>query len=116
DDEPGEEHPAATEKVGGAATEQQKAAEDQGVARDRPADARTAHVQVGGDVRKRDVHGGDVEDDHQLRDEQNRKEEAVRLRGVIRADRDFALGVPVLPVHDVSLSWTLLSGVINQTP
>ena len=102
DDEPGEEHAAATEQVGGATTEEQEAAEDQRVARDRPADARAAEVQVGGDVRQGDVHGRDVEDDHQLRDEQHREEPAIRRAGVMSGDRDFALAVLVLPVHDDS--------------
>ena len=115
DEESGEEHAAATEKVGGAAAEEQEAAEDQRVARDRPADARAAEVEVGGDVRKGDVHSRDVEDDHQLRDEQHREEPAIRRAGVMCGDRDFALAVLVLPVHDDSLSRTLLSEVINQT-
>ncbi len=40
DAEAGQEHPAPSEQVGGAAAEEEQAAEDQRVARDRPADAR----------------------------------------------------------------------------
>ena len=78
DAEAGQEHAAAAEEVGGAAAEEQEASEDQRVARDRPADLRAAQLQVGRDVRQRDVHGGDVEDDHQLRDEQHRQKPAMR--------------------------------------
>jgi hypothetical protein len=69
DAEAGQEHPASSEQVCGAAAEEQEAAEDQGVAGDRPADRRAAHAQVTGEARQRDVHGGDVEDHHQLRDQ-----------------------------------------------
>ena len=66
DAEAGEEDAAAAEQVGGAAAEEQQAAEDQRVARDRPADVAAADVEVLRQVGQRDVHGGDVEDDHEL--------------------------------------------------
>ena len=68
DGQAGEEHAPAAEQVGGAAAEQEQAAEDQRVARDRPADVTAADVEVLRDVGQRDVHGRDVEDHHQLGD------------------------------------------------
>ena len=62
-------------------------------------------LQVGGDVRQRDVHGGDVEDDHQLRDEQHGEQPAMRLRMGVRAvDRPFLRGVLGLVVHGLTSS------------
>ena len=46
DAEAGQEQAAASEQVGGAAAEEEEAAEDERVARDRPADLRTAELQV----------------------------------------------------------------------
>jgi hypothetical protein len=68
DRQAGEEHASAAQQVGGAAAEQQQAAEDQRVARDRPTDVRAVDAQAVGEIGQRDVDGGDVEDDHQLRD------------------------------------------------
>ena len=105
---PVEEHAAAAEEVGGAAAEQQEASEDQRVARDRPADLRATQLQVRCDVRQRDVHGRDVEDDHQLRDEQHREKPAVS-RGasvcavyVVVLSRAVVLRVLRLVVHDLT--------------
>ena len=81
----GEEHAPAPEQVGGAPAEQEQAAEDQRVARDRPADVAAADVEVLRHVGKRDVHGGDVEDDHQLGDaEQDEQAVRDRLAAVLR--------------------------------
>ena len=81
----GEEHAPAPEQVGGAPAEQQQAAEDQRVARDRPADVTAADVEVLRHVGKRDVHGRDVEDHHQLgdaeQDEQAGSRSAVGVLG-----------------------------------
>ena len=70
----GQEHPPAAEQVGGASAEQQQAAEDQRVARDRPADVAAGDVQALGHVRHGDVDGRDVEDDHQLRDAEQQQQ------------------------------------------
>src|SRR5207248_11748873 len=100
DQEARDERPAAAEQVGRAASEQQETAEDQRVARDRPADSRAAQLQVGGDVRESDVHGRDVEDDHELGDEQYREKPAVRPgAGVLAAECGLALGVLWVLVH-----------------
>jgi hypothetical protein len=62
-----------------AAAEQQQAAEDQRVGGDRPADRGAAEVQVAGQARQGDVHGSDVEDDHQLGDQEHRQKPLRRL-------------------------------------
>ena len=66
-------------------------------------------MQVGRDVRQRDVHGGDVEDDHQLGDEQHRQKPAMRRApGVFGAcvlvNRGVVRGVLGLGMHDVTPS------------
>ena len=78
DTEAGQEEAAPAEQVGGAAAEEEEAAEDERVARDRPADLRAAQLQVLGEARQGDVHGRDVEDHHQLGDEQHEQEQSVR--------------------------------------
>ena len=82
DAEAGQEHPASSEQVGGAAAEEEQAAEDQRVARDRPADAGAGQVQVTGEAWQRDVHGGDVEDHHQLCDQQDEEQQTALRRSV----------------------------------
>ena len=72
--EAGEEHATTAEQVGGAAAEQQQAAEDQRVAGDRPAEVAAGDAEVPAEVRQRDVHGGDVEDDHELGDRQQQEQ------------------------------------------
>ena len=107
----GEEHAPAAEQVGGAAAEQQQAAEDERVARDRPADVGAADAEVLGHVGQRDVHGGDVEDDHQLGDAQ--QDEQPEPRAVVgRGGR-----VAVAGVHGGLrfLSQTIVSALENQT-
>ena len=81
--EAGQEHPPSPKQVGGAAAEEEQAPEDQRVARDRPADVRAAQVEVTGEARQCDVHRRDVEDHHQLGDEQHEQEQAVPLARVI---------------------------------
>ncbi len=82
-----QEQAAAPEQVGGAAAEEQEAAEDERVARDRPADLRAAELQILREARQGDVHGGDVEDDHQLRDEKHEQERRVPSGWVQRGRR-----------------------------
>ena len=83
DREAGQEHPTPTEEIGGAASEEEQAAENKRVARDRPADVGAGQMKVTGEARQRDVHGGDVEDHHQLGDEEHEQEQAVLLARVI---------------------------------
>ena len=92
DAEAAQEHPASPEQVGGAAAEEEQAAEDQRVARDRPADAGAGQVQITGEARQRDVHRRDVEDHHQLRDQQDEEEQAAfrAARGRLLAARTVA--------------------------
>ena len=61
-------------------------------------------LQIAGEARHRDVHGGDVEDDHQLGDQQHRQQPAVRLAGSasVRVDRVVVLGVLRLVVHGLT--------------
>ena len=81
DAEAGQEHPPTPEQVGGAAAEEEQASEDERVAGDRPADVGAAELKVFREARQRDVHGRDVEDDHQLGDEQDEQEDAAALAG-----------------------------------
>ena len=92
DAEAGQEHPPTPEQVGGAAAEEEQASEDERVAGDRPADAGARELKVFREARQRDVHGRDVEDDHQLGDEHDEQEDATALAA--RADRG-CLGVAV---------------------
>ena len=77
--EAGQEHAPASEQIGGPATEEEQAAEDERVAGDGPADAGAAELEVAREARQRDVHGRDVEDDHQLGDQQDGEEDAPAL-------------------------------------
>ena len=61
-------------EVGGTTAEQEQAAEDQRVARDRPADVAAVDAEAVGHVGQRDVHGRDVEDDHQLGGAEHQKQ------------------------------------------
>ena len=65
--EPRHEEAAATEQVGEPPAEQERAAEEDGVRRDDPLQARLREVEVALDRGQRDVHDRDVEDDHELR-------------------------------------------------
>ena len=73
--ETGDEQAPAAEDVGEAAAEEQEAAEDDRVCADHPLQARFGKVEVGLDRRQRDVHDGDIEDDHELRDDDDREGE-----------------------------------------
>jgi hypothetical protein len=75
DDEPGEEDALAPEQVAGAAAEEQEAAERQRVGVDDPLQVALGHVQVGLDRRQRHVHDRRVEDDHELRQADEREDE-----------------------------------------
>ena len=102
DPEAGEEEAAAPEQVGGAAAEEQEAPEDEGVARDRPADLRAGELQVLREARQRDVHGRDVEDDHQLRDEEHEQQGcAFPARSGVAAGGPRRLVVALLAMHGV---------------
>ena len=52
--------------IGQAAAEQERAAEEDGVRRDHPLQARLREVEIRLDRRQGDVHDRDVEDDHEL--------------------------------------------------
>ena len=109
DAQAGEEHAPAAEQVGGAAAEQQQAAEDQRVARDRPADVTAADVEVLGHVGKSDVHGGDVEDHHQLGDAE--QDEQAGARSAVGVLRGRATVGAVHQAGSRSLSQTVVSGL-----
>ena len=94
DAEAGQEHPTSSEQVGGAASEEQQAAEDERVARDRPADAGAGQVEITGEARQRDVHRRDVEDHHQLRDQQHEQQRpALLARGRLRVGGSVAVAL-----------------------
>ena len=69
------------DQVGQPAAEEEQAAEDERVARDRPADRRAAQLQISREARQGDVHGRDVEDDHQLGDQQDDEEDGTASAG-----------------------------------
>ena len=70
-DDAGDEQRATAEQVGHPAAEQQEAAEHERVGGDHPLEARLGEVQVGLDRRQRDVHDRDVQDDHELRGDED---------------------------------------------
>jgi hypothetical protein len=65
--QPGDEETPAPEEVGEPAAEQQHAAEQDRVRGDDPLEVRLREAEIGLDRRQRDVHDRDVEDDHELR-------------------------------------------------
>jgi NAD(P)-dependent dehydrogenase (short-subunit alcohol dehydrogenase family) len=69
--DPDEEHPPPAKDVTSPAAEQQQAAEGQGVTVQDPGQAGRAEVQAMLDFRQRDVHHRGVQDDHQLRAQQD---------------------------------------------
>ncbi len=79
DAEAGQEHSASPEEIGCTPPEEQQAPEDERVARDRPADVGAGQVQVSREARKGDVHRRDVENDHQLGDEQDEQQRPALL-------------------------------------
>jgi len=100
DGETGQEHPTTTEQIGGTATEEEQASEDERVAGDGPADVGACELKVFREARQCDVHGRDVEDDHQLGDEQHEQEDAAAFAGGRLGDSGAMLVVCVVPcVH-----------------
>ena len=75
DRESEDEHPLLAEQVRGAAAEEEEAREREDVGVHDPLQARRGVVQVATDRRQRDVHDGDVEDDHELRDARNSEDQ-----------------------------------------
>ena len=65
--QPGDEHAPAPDQVSGAAAEQQEAGERDRVSVDDPLQVLLGEVQRVADRGERDVHHGDVEDHHELR-------------------------------------------------
>jgi hypothetical protein len=92
DPEARQEHPPAAEQVGRAAAEEQQASEDQRVARDRPADVGAADPKISREARQRDVHRRDVEDHHQLGDQQDEQQDPAPLAGGRRRARSVMPG------------------------
>ena len=79
--EAGQEHAPTAEQIGSPAAEEEQASEDERVAGDGPADVGAAELEVSREARQRDVHGRDVEDDHQLGDQQDDQENTTALAG-----------------------------------
>ena len=67
------EHELAAEQVGERAGGQQERGQGQRVGVDHPLDVREARVQIGRDLRQRDVHDRDVEQQHERRDADNQQ-------------------------------------------
>ena len=66
-----EEHPASAEDVAEPAAEQQQAARHEHVAVHDPGEAGLGEAEVALDRRERDVHDADVEDEHELHEQQH---------------------------------------------
>ena len=68
-----DEQAPTTEEIGEPAAQQEHAAEEDGVGGDHPLQAFLAEVEAGLDRRQGDVHDRDVEDDHELGDDDGRE-------------------------------------------
>ena len=86
DRDAGEEGAAPAEQVAGPGTEQQQAAEGQGVGVEHPGQAGVGEAQRALDVRQRDVHDGRVQHDHQL--DWSGSRASTTLAGLLRRRRD----------------------------
>ncbi len=71
---PDEEHSPAAEQVGRAAAQHQESGERQRVGVDHPLQAGGREVQAVAHRRQRDVDHGDVEDDHELREQHDEQQ------------------------------------------
>ena len=69
----GQEHPASSEQVSGASSEQEKAAEEQRVGADHPLKIFLGEAQVDLNRGQRHVHDRDVEHDHELHEQKQRQ-------------------------------------------
>jgi hypothetical protein len=61
-------HAAGAEEIGRPPAEKHQAAEHQGVGTDDPGQCVAFQAEVRADVRQRDRHHGDIQDEHELRD------------------------------------------------
>jgi len=75
----GHEHAPAAEQIGGAPAEHEQAAEGQCVGVDDPLEAGRGEAEAVADLRQRDVHDRDVEDDHELRKADDDEEKVLAL-------------------------------------
>jgi hypothetical protein len=90
-----DEHLATSEQVAESATEEQQAADGQGVGVDDPRQAGLAEAEIGLDVGQRDVDDGAVEHDHQLGsadDGEGEPEPSTGSVGRCRGDRVLRFG------------------------
>ena len=83
-----EDAPAA-EEVGGAATEQEEATEEERVCADDPLQVLLREAEIDLDRRERDVHDRDVEDRHELHREDEREREPLLPFGADHAGAPF---------------------------
>jgi DNA-binding MarR family transcriptional regulator len=81
--EPRHEQAATAEQVGEPAAEEQDAAEEDRVGRDHPLQALLGEVQVGPDRRQRHVHDRHVQDDHELRRDDDREGDPAPAVGLV---------------------------------
>ena len=79
--EPADEHAPAAEEVGEAPAEQQEAAEGERVGVDDPRQVVLVEVERAADRRQRHVHDRGVEDDHELRQGEQRQREPLGAAG-----------------------------------
>jgi hypothetical protein len=84
DREPGEEHPSRAEDVSEATAEEEKAPEGHGVGGDRPAREPGREPELTAHDGERDVHHGDVEHEHGLREAERDEGELVASTGCAR--------------------------------
>jgi hypothetical protein len=75
DREAGNEEAPSAQQVGEAPAEQERPAEEDRVRGDHPLQVGLRKIEIGLDRRKRDVHDRDIEDDHELRCDDERQRE-----------------------------------------
>ena len=93
----GGEHAAAAEQVGGAAGQQEQAAEGQHVGVDDPGEGGGAEAEVGLDGRQGDVDDGGVEHDHELGGDQQPERQRAAATLALSGDGGRGGAVAVLP-------------------
>ena len=73
DDEAAQEDPSAPEEVSRPASEEQESSEEERVRADHPLQVLLREPEIDLDRRQRDIHDGDVQDDHELDDAEERQ-------------------------------------------
>ena len=92
DDEPGDEHPAASEHVGELSAGEEQHAERQRVAVDDPLELRDRDAEVGANRRQSDVHDRVVEHDHEQPERDGEQRPPLAVLGGEETGAHFDLG------------------------